>query len=163
MAKFFSLLLVCCGLSSFSQNIDPKKIDIVRDKFGVPYIFSKTNAEAAYGLAWAQCEENFKTMQEFFAISRGMNGRLNGKSGAVTDFIGSIFEFEKIIDERFDKDISPEFHKVLSGYVQGMNAYMAAHPEQMILKNQKPITEKDILKGYIFNFLLMNHSAMDII
>lgn len=163
MPKFLLLLLICSASFSYSQSIDPKKIDIVRNQYGVPHIFAKTNAEAAYGLAWAQCEDNFKTMQEFFAISRGWNGRLNGKSGAVTDFIGSIFEFEKIIDERFEKDISPEFLKVLSGYVAGINAYMAAHPEQVLLKKQPPITEKEVLKGYIFNFLLMNHSAMDII
>ncbi len=163
MSKLLSCLFICFSISVTAQTINPADIDIVRDKYGVPYIFAKTNAEAAYGMAWAQCEENFKTMQEFFAISRGLNGRLNGRSGAVTDFIGSVFNFEKIIDERFEKDISPEFAKVLSGYAQGLNAYMAAHPEQMLLKNQKPITEKEILKGYIFNFLLMNHSAMDII
>ena len=48
----------------FSQvNINPKNIQIVRDSFGVPHIYAKTDVEVAYGLAWATAEDDFKTMQ----------------------------------------------------------------------------------------------------
>ena len=50
---------------SYSQ-VNPKNIDIIRDKFGVPHIFGKTDKEAAFGLAWAHSEDNFKTIQETF-------------------------------------------------------------------------------------------------
>lgn len=166
MKFFFRLLCVASLLSAsdvLAQNINPANIDIVRDSFGVPHIFAKTNAEAAYALAWVQCEDNFKVMQEFLAISKGFNGRLNGVSGAATDYIAQVFEMEKRIDERFEKDISPDFRQVLNAYCAGLNRYAEAHPEEVILKKLAPISVRDILKGYIFNFLLMNNSAMDII
>ncbi|MCY7328556.1 MAG: penicillin acylase family protein, partial [Saprospiraceae bacterium] len=48
----FSLVLLTLPYCVVSQ-IKPASIDIVRDSFGVPHIFAKTDAEVAYGLAWA--------------------------------------------------------------------------------------------------------------
>ena len=45
-------------------QINPNNIDIVRDNYGVPHIFSKTDAELAYGLAWAHAEDDFKTIRK---------------------------------------------------------------------------------------------------
>ena len=55
MKKYFLFAFSLLTFSSaFSQTpINPTKIDIVRDSFGVPHIFAKTDAEVAYGLAWA--------------------------------------------------------------------------------------------------------------
>ncbi|MDP5120669.1 MAG: penicillin acylase family protein, partial [Spirosomaceae bacterium] len=61
MKKILSTtLLLLTSYVSFSQ-INPENIDIVRDKWGVPHIFGKTDAETSYGLAWANAEDDFKT------------------------------------------------------------------------------------------------------
>ena len=52
MKKYILMIALCITQSALSQ-IDPKNIDIVRDPFGVPHIFAPTDAEVAYGLAWA--------------------------------------------------------------------------------------------------------------
>ena len=49
--------------SFLNSQIDPTKIDIIRDDFGVPHIFAETDAEVSYGLAWAHAEDDFKTIQ----------------------------------------------------------------------------------------------------
>ena len=46
------------------QTINPENVTIVRDQWGVPHIYGNTDAEAAYGLAYANAEDDFKTMQE---------------------------------------------------------------------------------------------------
>ena len=43
--------------TTFSQKIDVNNIEILRDSFGVPHIYAKTDAELAYGLAWAHSED----------------------------------------------------------------------------------------------------------
>ena len=50
MRLFLSIFLFSSLLNS---QINPNNIDIVRDNYGVPHIFAKTDAELAYGLAWA--------------------------------------------------------------------------------------------------------------
>ena len=61
-----SFLASLCSLLIFmtvKSQINPSDIDIVRDAYGVPHIFAKTDAALAYGLAWAHAEDDFKTTQ----------------------------------------------------------------------------------------------------
>ena len=58
MNNFKSITLITRYLISFIQvfifgQINPSNITIARDSYGVPHIFAKTDAELAYGLAWA--------------------------------------------------------------------------------------------------------------
>ena len=62
-------LLLFVNLSLFAQ-IDPKGIDIARDTYGVPHIFAKTDAEVAYGLAWAHAEDDFTTIQQSYLAGK---------------------------------------------------------------------------------------------
>jgi len=60
MKFLLSLLTVFCTFNTMlAQDVNTENILILRDEFGVPYIYSKTDAEAAYALAWVQCEDNF--------------------------------------------------------------------------------------------------------
>ena len=64
MGKIFFLFGNLFLLSNILiSQINPQDIDIVRDKFGVPHIYAKTDREVAYGLAWAHAEDDFKTIQ----------------------------------------------------------------------------------------------------
>ena len=57
------LLCLCATAQNAKQKINPKDVTIVRDSWGVPHIYGKTDADAAYGLAWAHAEDDFISMQ----------------------------------------------------------------------------------------------------
>ena len=59
-------------------------VEIVRDEWGVPHINGKSDADAAYGLAYAHAEDDFATLQEVLAMTRGRYGALAGAEGAYT-------------------------------------------------------------------------------
>lgn len=132
------------------EKIDPDKITIVRDKWGVPHIFAKTDAEVAYGLAWANAEDDFPTMQELILAGKGMAGRALGKNGAKRDFLAHLVNIEELVESKYETEISEDFKRYLDGYCQGLNAYAAENPEELLVKKAFPVTPKDILKGYIF-------------
>ena len=138
-------------LSFISGQIDPSQIDIVRGKYGTPNIFAKTDKEVAYGLAWAHAEDNFKTIQETFLPSKNMMGRILGKEGAQLDYIAQLLKCEELVDREFN-NLSPEVLDVISGYVEGINAYAEKHPEQVFVKKSLPLTAKDYVIG--FNFVI---------
>ena len=58
------LFLLLLNSTPLLSQINPKNIEIVRDNYGVPHIYGKTDADVAYGLAWAHSEDDFKTIQE---------------------------------------------------------------------------------------------------
>lgn len=128
-----------------SQDVNPSTIDIVRDKWGVPHIYAKTDAAVAYGLAWANSEDDFKTIQQGFLAGKAMLGSYSGKSGATVDYIVQLLQCRKIVEERYEKDIATDYKRVLEGYAAGINAYAKAHPKEVLLKNLFPVTPKDML------------------
>lgn len=133
----------------YSKTIDPKDVTIVRDKWSVPHIYGKTNADAAYGLAWANAEDDFYTMQELVITAKGLAGKLLGVEGAERDFFSHAIGFRDRIDQDFNL-LSKDYIEYLEGYCQGANAYAAAHKKEVRVKGVFPITPKDVLGGFMF-------------
>lgn len=146
----FSFLSLCRA-----QPINPENITIVRDAYGVPHIYGKTDAEAAYGLAWAHAEDDFRSIQENLLPARGLAGSVLGKEGVLFDF-GLLFTgLDTTVPKLYHTDVPDDFKKVLNGYEQGLNAFAAKHPAQVLHKKLFPITEIDILHGYMLKLSLM--------
>ena len=156
--KIISLLFVYILIinTGFSQTtINPAKIDIVRDSFGVPHIFAKTDAEVAYGLAWAQAEDDFKSIQEVILPAKGLMGGVMGKQGAAGDYAFALFRCREITEEKWNT-LTPAFLKLINGYVQGLNNYAKKHPEEILHKKIFPVTVKEYVSSSVFALTIFN-------
>ena len=122
-----SVLLTIC--TTVYSQINPKEIDIIRDRYGVPHIFAKTDAEVAYGLAWAHAEDDFKTIQKSYLAGNNMLSAYLGKKGIPADFLAQFIRSEELVERDYEAKTSPEYKKILEGYAAGMNRYAATHPE----------------------------------
>ena len=76
-------------------------VEIVRDDFGVPHIYGKTDADVAYGVAYAHAEDDFSTLQEVLAMTRGRAGAILGEDGAGIDFAGHAFDARGVADRGY--------------------------------------------------------------
>lgn len=140
---------------SSQTTIDPSKIEIVRDSFGVPHIFAKTDAEVAYGLAWAEAEDDFGSMQEVILPAKNLMARVQGKKGAAGDYAFALFRCREITEEKWNT-LTPAFLKLIDGYVQGLNAYAQKHPEEVLHKNIFPVTQKEYISSAVFALTIFN-------
>lgn len=127
------------------DRIDPSRIDIVRDSFGVPHIYAATDAAVAYGLAYAHAEDDYKTIQTSFLAGKSMLARYSGKSGAAIDYVCQLLRCREIVEEKYEQDISPAYKKVLQGYCDGINSYAKQHSNEVLVKQLFPLTPKDML------------------
>ncbi|MEZ4902113.1 MAG: penicillin acylase family protein [Spirosomataceae bacterium] len=98
-------------------QFDPDKIDIVRDKYGVPHIFAKTDPEVAFGLAWAHSEDDFATIQQMAMAGKALMGRYQGKQGAPIDYVVHLLRIPALVEEKYDTDLSEPFKKLLEDIV----------------------------------------------
>lgn len=137
-------LLSVFSTTSKSQ-VNPQNVEIVRDKWGVPHIYGKTDPDVAYGLAWATSEDDFETVQHLFLAASGRLGEVTGKNGALLDFMGHITQVQKEVEKRFESSFSPEYEKYLQAYVQGLNRFAETHPKEVLRKGLFPITTKDLI------------------
>lgn len=148
--RFFLPLCLIIGLAYGQATIDPSRITIHRDRWGVPHIEAPTDAEAAYGFAWAQCEDDFRTIQLTLLPLRGRLSEVQGPSGAVMDVAAAMLGLDTLVEQRYASDLSPEFRRVVEGFAAGVNAYAQAHPEALLLKGMLPFTPQEIIQGYVF-------------
>ncbi|WP_374612472.1 acylase [Sphingorhabdus sp.] len=123
-------------------------VEIVRDEFGVPHINGKTDADAAYGLAFAHSEDDFGTIEEVVSMTRGRYGAIAGQDGAQVDFVFNLLGVRETVDRHYD-EIPADVRAVLDGYAAGLNAYAEKHPEEVRLSNLFPVNGKDIVAGFV--------------
>jgi acyl-homoserine-lactone acylase len=139
-------------------KINPADVTIVRDSFGIPHIFAKTDAEVAYGLAWANAEDAFFETQNLVYVGKEMMGRADGIEGAKADFFIHAIGARQLVEEHFDKDLSPAFKKYIDGFVQGVNAYAAAHPKEVKVPKAFPATSKDLVTAFVVTMSFLTHA-----
>lgn len=161
------VFLLCCGANTQAQQtwqrpVNPEDVTIVRDKWGVAHVYGKTDADAAYGMAWAHCEDDFAGMQFPLLAFRGRLGSVQGIEGATFDVICFLSEAREVIYSQYDTAFSDDFKKVLTGFTQGLNDYAAAHPDDIVLKGIFPIENQEILMGYILGNTIMSNAVFDI-
>ena len=151
--SLITFLLTSISLFQLAAQINPERITIARDQWGVPHIFAPTDAEVAYGLAWANAEDDFASVQEHILASKGRLAEVKGKDGAVMDVLMHLIGIRELVDTAYHENTySPEFEKVLDGYLQGVNDFAAKNPKEVALKGTFPITKKDMIGAYVLGF-----------
>lgn len=154
MQRMTFVLFFVLSFSVFGQDYRGA-IEIIRDKWGVPHIYAPTDKGVAYGLAWAHAEDDFETVQLPLLSSKQLMGSYLGKDGAAIDYVVGLLRCDQIVQEHFN-ELSPEFLEVLSGYVEGINAYAAYHPNEVLVRNAFPITVRDALGAYVLSLSVMS-------
>jgi acyl-homoserine-lactone acylase len=157
-----TLLCLCFPIFLFAQNINPENIEIVRDKWGVPHIFAPTDEEAAYGIAWAHCEDNFKELQEPLLTVRGLLGQIKGKEGVIADAACFLLDAQGIAAEKYETTFSPKFKKILEAYAAAVNRYAELHPKEVLHRKLFPAKPQDIVAGYILTTAFISNFQYDV-
>ena len=131
-------------LGVLHSQVNLKDIEIIRDSYGVPHIYGKTDADTAYGLAWAHAEDNFYTIQKAYLAGNGIISKLNGKKGIGADFVAQFIQSAETVD-RLYHTLSNEFKAIMSGYAAGLNSYAKHHSDEVLIPSLFPVTPKKML------------------
>lgn len=159
----FLFFVVCAVELPATGQIDPAPITIARDAWGVPHIFAPTDPQVAYGLAWAHAEDDFPTIQEPLLAVQGRLSEVKGKNGVLLDAIAFFADVEGAVETQFDSVFSPEYKALLNGYVQGLNAFAAAHPDEIRASGLFPTSERELVKAYIMTMMFISNVHYDLI
>jgi len=68
-----------------------KLATIIRDNWGVPHIYGKTDADAVFGLMYSQCEDNYWQLEETFISLLGRESEIYGESSLENDWNAALF------------------------------------------------------------------------
>lgn len=105
------------------------KITIIKDKWGVPHVYTKTDAHAVFGMAYVQCEEFFEKVEATLISRLGRQAELNGESAIYKDLWTRIFT-DSIQAKALYKDSPKWLQKLCDAFACGINFYMISHPDK---------------------------------
>ncbi len=114
-------------------------VTIVRDNWGIPHIYGKSDADAVFGLLYAQCEDDFKRVEMNYIEKLGRMAEVKGESSLYDDLqIRLLIDSSEAIADY--KRAAPWMKKLLNAYADGINYYLYKHPEvkPLLLKKFEP-------------------------
>lgn len=122
-------------------------VTITRDRWGVPHIQGDSDSDAAFGLAYANAEDDFPTIQASLVASRGQLSRLLlSKDALINDYYAALVRVEDQVARDYDK-LEPATRDILEGYAEGLNLYAARHPREADARFL-PYTGRDVARGF---------------
>jgi penicillin amidase/acyl-homoserine-lactone acylase len=124
-------------------------VRILRERFGVPHLYGKTDPDVAYGLAFAHCEDDFATIQRVLLASRGRLASVDGADAAPADYLFHWFGVAEAVEAGYATELSPEARALAEAYADGVNHYAALHPED-VLPGVVPVRGQDVVAGFTF-------------
>lgn len=105
-----------------------ERVTIIRDDYGVPHIYGKTDADAVFGLLYAQCEDDFNRVEQNYIWATGRLAEVEGEEAIYSDLRAKLFMTEEEAKANYEK--SPEWLKKLcDAFADGINYYLETHPE----------------------------------
>lgn len=83
MYPFLTLILLFFYLTSLARTEGPyearaKRVTIHRDEWGIPHIYGKSDADAVFGLMYAQCEDDFARVEMNYIEKLGRMSEVKG-------------------------------------------------------------------------------------
>jgi len=114
-------------------------IKIIRDNWGVPHVYTNTDADAVFGMMYVQCEEYFSKVEDVIISRMGRESEVQGKSAIYKDLWSRLY-----IDTNQAKALyfkcDPYLRKLCDAYAAGINYFILTHPDvkTKLLKRVEP-------------------------
>lgn len=103
-------------------------VTIVRDDWGIPHVHGKTDADAVFGLVYAQAEDDFNRVETNFLLSQGRLAEAEGEKEIWRDLRMKLFIDPDDMQARYEA--SPQWLKTLmNAWADGLNYYLQTHPQ----------------------------------
>ena len=139
MRKSLLLIFLSIPLISAAQKVftaseiarfktEAADVKIARDSWGVPHIYGLTDADAVFGLMYAECEDNFKAIEQNYLYQMGRLSEVDGEKSLVSDIqLQLIADSADAIRDYYN--CPPFFRKLLDAFADGINYYLSKHPD----------------------------------
>ncbi|HEU4539054.1 MAG TPA: penicillin acylase family protein [Polyangiaceae bacterium] len=106
----------------------PRRVTIARDDWGIPHVRGATDADAVFGLMYAQAEDDFPRIETNYLSALGRLAEAEGEAAVFRDLRAKLFVDPDDLKARYASSPAP-LRRLMDAWAEGLNAYLAAHPE----------------------------------
>lgn len=107
---------------------EASNVTITRDDWGIPHVHGKTDADAVFGMEYAQAEDDFHRVEMNYIQALGWEARTEGESAIYDDLRMQLFVDPAALKSEYAA--SPEWlKKLMDAFADGLNFYLYKHPD----------------------------------
>ncbi|WP_082551722.1 penicillin acylase family protein [Massilia sp. Root351] len=104
-----------------------QRVTILRDKWGIPHVYGQTDADAVFGLLYAQAEDDFPRVELNFINAMGRLAEVQGETALYRDLRMKLFISPAGLKAQYAA--SPAWlKKLMQAWADGLNYYLLTHP-----------------------------------
>jgi acyl-homoserine lactone acylase PvdQ len=105
-----------------------QNVTIVRDDWGIPHVYGKTDADTVFGVMYAQAEDDFNRVETNYLNSMGRLAEAEGEAEIYRDLRMKLFIDPADMKAQYER--APAWLKpLMSAYADGLNYYLHTHPK----------------------------------
>ncbi|HWA16402.1 MAG TPA: penicillin acylase family protein, partial [Gemmatimonadales bacterium] len=105
-----------------------QRVTIIRDDWGIAHVYGNTDADAVFGMIYAQAEDDFNRVETNYLTSLGRTAEAEGEGALIQDLRQRLFMDPVRLKRDYDR--SPDWLKALmTAWADGLNYYLLKHPE----------------------------------
>jgi acyl-homoserine-lactone acylase len=105
-----------------------QNVNIIRDDWGIAHVYGKTDADAVFGMMYAQAEDDFNRVETNYLNSMGRLAEAEGEAEVYRDLRMKIFIDPDDMKAQYQK--APDWlKKLMDAYADGLNYYLYRHPQ----------------------------------
>jgi acyl-homoserine-lactone acylase len=136
--------------SSVDSGKGARHVNIVRDDWGIPHVHGRTDADAVFGLIYAQAEDDFNRIETNYLNAMGRLAEAEGESAIFRDLRMKLFIDPDDLKTKYEG--SPDWLKALmNAWAEGMNLFLAKNPQASprVIKHFEPWMALSFSEGSI--------------
>jgi acyl-homoserine-lactone acylase len=159
MKKF--VLIVAAASAVFASQSDrsadvarweqqARNVTIIRDDWGIAHVYGKTDADAVFGMEYAQAEDDFNRVETNYINAMGRLAEAEGESKIYQDLRMKLFIDPDDMKKQYAA--SPAWlQSLMNAFADGLNFYLYKHPEvkPRVIKRFEPWMALTFTEGSI--------------
>ncbi|HEV2352035.1 MAG TPA: penicillin acylase family protein [Terriglobia bacterium] len=107
---------------------EARNVTIIRDDWGIAHVYGKTDADAVFGMEYAQAEDDFNRVETNYINGMGRLAESEGESKIYQDLRMKLFIDPETLKAQYAQ--SPAWLKsLMNAFADGLNFYLYQHPE----------------------------------
>src|SRR6201987_2449778 len=103
-------------------------VTIIRDDWGIAHVYGKTDADAVFGMEYAQAEDDFNRVETNYINAMGRLAEAEGESRIYQDLRMKLFIAPAALQTQY-KTSSAWLKTLMDAFADGLNFYLYKHPE----------------------------------
>jgi acyl-homoserine-lactone acylase len=120
LSGLFSLLIAAAPPEQARWQSEAGRVTITRDDWGIAHVHGKADADAVFGMIYAQAEDDFPRIEANYLTALGRTAEAEGQSGIWADLRARLYVSEDELKAAYAR--SPEaMQRLMNGWADGLN------------------------------------------